>query len=82
MPPRKKYKPCDQCGGLMEKGGAGYVCTSCPNVEWFTEETTTLSSVVKCPNCGHDSPNTRFCNYCGYTIDEKMRRLVGLEHKL
>jgi len=67
---RKKYKPCELCGGLMEKGGAGYICSNCHNIEWYTKETTSMSSVAKCPHCGSVSPNLNYCVICGGKIDE------------
>jgi predicted RNA-binding Zn-ribbon protein involved in translation (DUF1610 family) len=73
--PRKKIRACSICGGMMYKGGAGYVCTNCHNVEWFTEETTTHSSVAKCPHCGQISPNLNFCVYCSEPISEWARKL-------
>lgn len=76
-----KTKSCDICGGLMEKGGAGYICSSCHNIEWHTKESTSISSVTKCPNCGGASVNPLMCNICGEPISEKMRKLKEMKNK-
>ena len=59
----------------MERTDTGYLCSSCHNIEWFTEETTSMSSVAKCPHCGSVSPNIIYCTVCGEPIDEKARKM-------
>jgi DNA-directed RNA polymerase subunit RPC12/RpoP len=71
MTPRKKFKPCGVCGGLMEKGEEAYLCPTCHNIEWFTGETESTTSVARCPHCGSASPNLNYCVYCSMPIPKR-----------
>jgi len=31
--------------------------------------------MITCPECGKLSPNDKVCTYCGYILDEKLRKL-------
>jgi len=79
MPRKKKIKSCDICGGVMEKGGAGYICSNCHNIEWFTEESVSMSSVAKCPQCGQASPNINYCIYCSEPISEWAKKIKAMK---